>query len=143
MKITDQEIYHGSGLVRIVEHDSFKALNRGKPLKYGHYLINDDRHVFAKHSSNKWSPWQFTFQPDDLKSIRAAGEKTFVMLVCGRVTVCALTLEELNEVIDLKSAAAQSVTINVPAGGSCHVKGTKGAMSKTIPHSSFPGKLFA
>lgn len=141
MKIQEQDTYHGSGLVQIVEHPSFKALNRGSN-KYGHYLINTDRHVFAKYSSKKKSPWQFTFQPDDLNEIRKAGQKTFAMLVCGKETVCALTLDEIGQVLDLDSINAQSITVEIPKGGSCHVKGTTGKLTKTIPHNAFPQKLF-
>jgi hypothetical protein len=139
MKITEPDSYHGSGLTQIVEHPSFKALNRGSG-KYGHYLINTDRHVFAKY--RKSSPWQFTFQPDDLKAIREAGAKTFAMLVCGRKTICGLTLDEIKEVLDLDSAKSQFITIQIPPGGSCHVKGSKGKLKKTITHNAFPKKLF-
>jgi hypothetical protein len=64
MKIQEQDIYHGPGLVQIVEHKSFKALNRASS-KYGHYLINTDRHVFAKYSTKKKTPW---LQPDTLRA---------------------------------------------------------------------------
>lgn len=48
MKIQDQDLYHGAALTQIVEHASFKALNRGSE-KYGHYLVNKDQHVFIKY----------------------------------------------------------------------------------------------
>jgi hypothetical protein len=141
MKVQDKDIFHGPGLVQIVEHPSFKALNRGSP-KYGHYQINNDRHVFAKYSSGKKSPWQFTFQPDDLEAVRRAGEKTFTMLACGHNTVCGLTLKEVEEVIDLKSNTTQTVIVDVPKGGSCHVRGTRGKLGRAVPHNAFPQKLF-
>jgi hypothetical protein len=142
MKVQEQDVFHGPGLVQIVEHQSFKALNRGSE-KYGHYLINADRHVFAKYSKKKTSPWSFTFGLDDLQAINDAGSLTYVMLACGHVTLCALTLDELTEVIDLKAATAQTVTVEVPKRGSCHVKGSKGRMKLAVPHSAFPEKLFA
>ena len=141
MKIQEQDIFHGPGLVQVVEHPSFKALNRASA-KYGHYLINTDRHVFAKYSSRKKSPWQFTFQQDDLTNIQGQSGAVFVMLSCGHETICALTKAELEEIIDLDSSAQQSVTIEVPSGGSCHVRGNLGKLSKAIPHNQFPKKLF-
>jgi len=142
MKIRAQDRYLGAGLAQIVEHQSFKALNQVSG-GYGHYVINADRHLFAKYSSTSRSPWQFTFQPDDLKAILSAGSKTFVMLVCGAVTVCGLTLSEIRQVIDLNSAAAQYVKIEVPRGGSCHIRGSKGKLKTTVPHNAFPRKAFA
>jgi len=141
MKVQEQDKFHGPGLVQIVEHESFKALNRGSS-RYGHYLINTDRHVFAKYSSRVDGPWQFTFQPDELRAILAAAPKAFVMLACGQVTICPLSRSELSEAIDLKSSGAQTITVEFPKGGSLRVRGSVGSVSKTIPHNAFPAKLF-
>ncbi len=141
MKIQEQDIFHGPGLVQIVKHPSFKALNRGSAT-YGHYLINTDRHVFAKYSKNKRSPWQFNFQPADLENIQNQEGSVFIMLTCGYETVCALTQDELAQLLDMDSAAQQIVTVEVPSGGSCHVRGPEGKLRKTIPHNSFPEKVF-
>jgi hypothetical protein len=141
MKIQEQDIFHGPGLVQIVEHRSFKALNRGSE-KYGHYRINADRHVFAKYSSRKKGPWQFTFQLSDLENIQSQSGSVFVMLSCGHETVCALSKEELGQIVDLDSPVQQSVTIEVPKGGSCHVRGNLGKLARTVPHNAFPDKVF-
>ena len=71
MKVQEQDIYHGTALMQIVEHRSFKALNRASK-EYGHYLINTDRKVFAKYATTKRSSWQFTFQLKDLAAISSA-----------------------------------------------------------------------
>jgi hypothetical protein len=141
MKIQEQDVFHGPGLVQIVEHPSFKALNRGSA-RYGHYLINTDRHVFAKYSSRKKSPWQFTFQPSDLENIQEQEGAVFVMLTCGHHTICALAKEELEQIVDLNSSAQQTVFVEVPSGGSCHVRGNQGKLARTIPHNQFPNKVF-
>ncbi|HEY6094790.1 MAG TPA: hypothetical protein VIU93_07535 [Gallionellaceae bacterium] len=145
MKIQEQDRFHGAALTQIVEHESFKALNRASP-KYGHYLVNTDRHVFAKYSKATRSPWSFTFQPNDLKSIQAeisAGNTVFLCLVCGTTTVCALTEEEFSKLIDLAFPSAQWVRVEVPSGGSCHLSGSLGSLKRTVPHNSFPEKVFA
>lgn len=108
MKIQEQDLYHGAALTQIVEHHSFKALNRAS-VKYGHYLVNTDRHVFAKYSKATHSPWSFTFQPHDLQAIHAeitAGHTVFLCLVCGTSTACALTQAEFSSLIDLASTSA-------------------------------------
>lgn len=145
MKIQEQDLFHGAALTQIVEHESFKALNRASA-KYGHYLVNADRHVFAKYSKAKATPWSFTFQPNDLKAIRneiVSGNTAFLCLVCGTSTVCALSEEEFRHLIDYSSSATQWVRVEVPAGGSCHVFGSKGNLKRTVPHNFFPGKVFA
>jgi len=145
MKIQEQDIFHGTALMQIVEHTSFKALNRATK-EYGHYLINTDRQVFAKYSTKKRGPWKFTFQPKDLAAIASASDakdKVFVCLVCGHQTICALTEGEIVQVLDLKSAKQQTVTVEVPKGGSCHVRGSNGDLARTVPHNSFPDKVFS
>lgn len=82
----------------------------------------------------------------DLKAIQAEmnnGHTVFLCLVCGIVTVCALTEAEFTALIDLAATNAQWVRIEVPAGGSCHVSGSLGSLRRTVPHNSFPEKVFA
>ena len=44
MKIQKMDMFHGAALTQIVEHPSFKALNKADE-KYGHYQINHDRRI--------------------------------------------------------------------------------------------------
>jgi hypothetical protein len=144
MKIQDQDVYHGAALTQVVQHDSFKALNRASE-KYGHYLVNKDHHMFVKYRTNRKSPWSFTLQADELAAIQAEikGKKfVFLCLVCGYSTICALTQEELVNTVDVESSSSQWVRVTVPKGGSCRVTGSVGTLSKVIPHNSFPDKIF-
>ena len=144
MKIQEQDRFHGAALAQIVKHNSFKALNKAST-KYGHYRVNADRHVFVKYSTEEYSPWRFTFQKDDLKAIQTEVKKgtVFICLVCGTYTVCALTIEEFQALIDLDASSKQSwVRVEVPPRGSCHASGNLGPLKKAIPHNSFPDKVF-
>lgn len=142
MKTQEQDLYHGAALTQIVEHKSFKAVNR-VDAEYGRYRVNADRHVFVKYRTNAGPSWQFVFQPKDLAAIDSVGANAFVCLVCGRVTVCALTCDEFRQVVDVGIATTQSITVRIPKGGSCHVKGSAGALPRVVTHNSFPDKVFA
>lgn len=145
MKIQEQDIYHGPVLMQIVEHPSFKALNRASKA-YGHYLVNTDRQIFTKYRKNKRSPWQFTFQSDELRALSkavASGDTVLVCLVCGQNTICALNAAEFEEVVALDAEAQQSLRVAVPSGGSCHIRGSNGKLSHAVPHNAFPNKVFA
>jgi hypothetical protein len=145
MKIQEQDRFHGPALMQIVEHKSFKALNRASK-HYGHYLINRNRQAFVKYRTSKTPPWTFTFAPDERQSIRSgleSGDKIYVCLVCGPITICCLNEEELKEVIYAWSTSTQWIRIEVPTGGSCHVSGSRGALSHVVAHNSFPEKVFA
>jgi hypothetical protein len=145
MKIQEQDRFHGAALTQIVEHESFKALNKANE-RYGHYLINADRHVFVKYRKADATPWSFTFQPEELKAISAelsADRTVYLALVCGTTTICALASDELRAVVNLSATASQWVRVAVPKGGSCHVSGSAGKLNRSVPHNSYPNKLFA
>lgn len=142
MKIQEQDVYHGSALMQIVEHPSFKALNRAAR-GYGHYLVNADRQVFVKY--RKRSPWQFVFAADELSSLSAAASgdtRVFVCLVCGQKTICALNADEMDQIIDVTAGTQQSIRVEAPEGASCRVSGSRGKLKRTVPHNSFPKKIF-
>ena len=89
-------------------------------------------------------PWQFTFQPDDLITLRsdiASGFKTLVVLVCGKQTICLLNKRDFRAVIDISSASAQWIRVEVPRTRMI-VRGSKGPLKHTIAHSNFPDKVF-
>ena len=144
MKVQEKDIYHGAALTQIVEHPSFKALNRASP-KYGHYLVNTDRQVFVKYRTKRASPWQFTFQPDELSALSEAfdsGDKVYLCLVCDGATVCALNKREIARVVDVAADDPQYIRVQVPRGGRCHVNGSAGALGRAVPHNAFPEKVF-
>lgn len=143
MKITEQDFYHGAALTQIVEHKSFKALNRASA-KYGHYIVNTDRHVFVKYRTASKSPWQHTLSPADVKALAtamASSEKVWLCLVCADHTICALDKDEIQTVLDLTSTHQQWVRVDVPKGGSCRVAGSHGSLKRKVPHNSFPDKV--
>jgi hypothetical protein len=119
MKVQEEDLYHGAALTQVVEHPSFKALNKADD-KYGHYLVNHDRRILAKYTKRRASPWQFTFSADDMlaveKDLKAKGSRTFVCLVCGDETVCLLDEKEISEVLDVSRFAGQWIRVDAPRG---------------------------
>jgi hypothetical protein len=145
MLVDKQDLYHGAVLTQITEHPSFTALNKPDTL-YGHYVVNHETRLFVKYLTKESSAWHFRFSVDEMQSIQSDMEVTgrvFLCLVCGQKTICALNIQEFSNVIDLTSSEIQTITVEVPPGGSMHVKGTAGELEKTVKHNSFPDKLFA
>lgn len=149
MKIQEKDIYHGTALTQIVEHDSFTALNKADG-KYGHYIVNHDTHIFVKVAKDSIGDeevqrWQFTFNQDDLQAIRSENipnRHIFICLVCGRYTICCLSKEQLVKIIDITSQGSQWLKVECPSGGSMRVRGYLDKLDKTIPHNSFPDLMF-
>ncbi|AXE34017.1 hypothetical protein [Chromobacterium phragmitis] len=143
MRIQTQDFYHGAALMQIVEHPSFKALNKASE-KYGHYLINKDQHIFIKYSTAEESPWQFKLSPDDIVSLEKACRKkepAWLCLVCGGVAICALNKAEMLVVFDFTSQT-NWVKVTIPPRGQCRVAGSNGDLDYAIPSNAFPAKVF-
>lgn len=143
MKINDTHQYHGAALAQIVQDDAFTALNRASE-KYGHYQINHDRRVLAKSAKTNGQQWGFTFRSDDLAVLRNdinTDSDVFVCLVCGTTTICLLTVDELQEIIDL-NGTAQTIQVKSPPKKSMRVWGPKGKLSHVVYHSAFPRDIF-
>lgn len=144
MKIQQKDLFHGAALTQLVEHDSFKALNKADT-KYGHYLVNTDRRLMVKLTEKATPPWQFTFQSDDLTTLRAdiaSGFKTYVVLVCGTKTICLLEEADFATIIDLTSHSAQWIRVEIPKS-SMRVRGSAGGLTRAIKHNAFPEDVFA
>jgi hypothetical protein len=143
MKIQQKDLFHGAALTQIVEDPSFKALNKADT-KYGHYQVNADRRLMVKLTEKENHPWQFTFQPDDLNTLRAdiaSNFTTFVCLVCGKKTICLLDQADFSAVIDLNSPAVQWIRVDIPKA-SMRVRGSAGSLGHAIAHKDFPDNVF-
>lgn len=144
MKIKDMHIYHGAALTQIIEHPSFKAINRvGK--KYGHYSINDRTRLFMKYRTGEEGPWNFHFEPEELRAIKrdiSTQHIVFLCLICGTITICSLDQNQIVALINLSASESQSITVEVHDGGSMWTKGSNGKLTRSIPHTSFPSKIF-
>jgi hypothetical protein len=89
MKIQKKDFYHGAALTQIVEHPSFKALNKATN-KYGHYQINHDTRILIKHLSKLESPWSFQISEEEINTLVddiSSDQESFLCLVCGETTI--------------------------------------------------------
>lgn len=144
MKIQQKDLFHGAALTQLTEHESFKALNKADT-KYGHYMVNTDKRLMVKLTEKASEPWTFTFQPDDLNTLQsdiASGFRTFVVLVCGKATICLLDEVQFMSVIDLNANSAQWIKVEIPKA-SMRVRGSTGALKNAIAHKDFPDNVFA
>lgn len=144
MKIQTQDLFHGAVLTQITEHTAFKALNK-MDSRYGHYLVNHDTRIYVKYLMKPSSSWSFLFNVNELQAIQADLKFTanvYLCLVCGQETICALNCEDFSNLIDINADKRQTIVVEVPVGGSMHVKGSTGSLQNVIHHNSFPEKLF-
>ena len=148
MKTQIKDLYHGVALTQIVEHPSYKALNKASS-KYGHYLVNQDREVFTKYRTKATRArrplWHFTFQPDEVSAVYdavARGQHVFVCLICADKTVCLLDSADFSALLKKDQPQSQYVRVSSPKGTSCRVSSTFHDLDHVIPHKAFPEAIF-
>jgi hypothetical protein len=142
MKIQQKNYYHGAALTQIIEHKSFKALNKADE-KYGHYKINHDIRLMVKITSAADEPWKFTVNESDLAIIEEdinSGDQFFLCLVCGLDTICLLDCNQVQELLDI--SLRQQQWLRIKNTGSLRACSARTELSHTIPHNAFPDKMF-
>jgi len=142
LQIQQKDYYHGAALTQIIEHESFTALNKADD-KYGHYKINHDIRLMVKISTIEEEPWQFTANASDLATISEdinSCDRFFLCLVCGLKTICILDSNQVQELLDISSREQQ--WLRIKNTGSLRAYSAKAELSRTIPHSAFPKRIF-
>jgi hypothetical protein len=141
MKIQQQDLFHGAALMQVVEAPKFKALNKAADGKYGHYVLNNDTRLLVKYSTQSGPSFQFSLSTDDVKVIKkdeAAGHRVFVVLVCGKETICPVSSTDLWVVACDTATGAQQIWVRADDGKSMRFGKGGYELTKTIPHNSFP-----
>jgi len=146
--ITTRDPYDGVVLRHLIKHDApiQVAEIRDKP---GHFCLNEDAFLLVKYSSRNCSPWRFTFRPDDVRTLVRDQNQgglfggSYVCLVCGLESLCALQEEEWSSLLDLSVAdKQQTVAVRRDPRSSFEVTGSSGRLDRSIPASRFPGLVF-
>ncbi|MFI9342233.1 hypothetical protein ACIG0D_13300 [Streptomyces sp. NPDC052773] len=139
--IDHKDFMHGAALVAIVDSGMFTALNRAS-VKYGHYVVNHDRHLFIKYNDGKGpGDYFFTFSGEDKKRITSeAASLVFAVLVCGNEVVTGIAREELSQLITLTASAASTVKVSVQQGRQIRISGPNGKLP-LISRRSFPTRI--
>lgn len=138
MKIQSRDFYHGVVLTQIAEYPIFTSINKATE-KEGLYQINNDKWILIKYSTGD-EEWQFTFRKDDFDEFWRY--EFFIVLVCGGNTVCLLSSEDIEEILDTDSDSSQWISVYYPDGGQMRVRGSRGDLSHTVAHNAFPKDLF-
>lgn len=143
MKIQKKGSNHGVALTQIVEHPSFKALNKADE-KFGHYQINHDTRILIRYRSGN-SPWTFTLKEEDINILIediTYNQRSFLCLVCGNESICVLSCNDYQDLIDTSKKSTQSIIVELPPRSSMHVKSKIRKLDHAIPHKNFPDILF-
>ena len=140
---SDKEFFIGAMLWRLVR-------NVGRPLVVemapGHsdVLFVNRRPLYVKIATNRKSPWQFTFTPENLECIsklREANGECVVVLICGHDGDVSLAQGEFSQVVDLRACRVEWIRVGRGRGEQYRVGGSFGKLTGKIPVNSLSRKF--
>ncbi len=140
------EFFHGAVLTRLI-HDSDIGL-RINQYNYADnnasYVVNDKVGLYIKHSTNRLSPWTFTFHKehqDEIQEMKRKLSDVFIVLVCNDDGVVCLSFEELKKALDDYHKTAEWVRVARRPRQKYGVTGSDGKLKTKIGENEFPKKL--
>lgn len=145
-RIRDKNLLAGAALLEAVEEYGVLEISHQKDIHEFMYHIRSrelSARVLVKISTSP-TRWQFVFSRQERTALESAGRlgHTLTALVCSRDGVCCLTNGELSTLWTAEAASA-FIIVTRPAGGSYRVSGPDSTrLSRTIPASAWPEKLF-
>jgi hypothetical protein len=136
--LPDFERYQGVVLRKIVVNSvssllvqPFRAQGR-----INAYVLNERIGVFIKHSSDRMSPWRFTFHHDQASDVLALERKhkgSYSVFVCGDDGVVTIEIAALRRLVPLTSTKQSWVRIERRPRSWYEVTGSRGILDNKVP----------
>ncbi len=142
--IKEFEFYHGAVLTKIAQSDKKISISAYPSSSRCSYVIDGNIGLYIKHSTNRLTPWGFSFakiHQDEIRSMAHSLDKVFVALVCGKDGIACLSFEELKIVLDDDHSDHEWVRVSRRPREKYAVKGSNGKMRFKIAHNHFPERL--
>lgn len=139
----DFSFYYGSAIYRLISENCIHNIAYEDN---NCFKVNNEFYIYLKYSTNRLTPWQFTFQPNHIKRVidlKKKIDRLFIVLICNSDGICCLTFEELAKVIFIgENDIIKSVRISRPPREKYSVSGSDGKLKYKIGNSDFPKKCF-
>ena len=133
------EYYHGAAIVRLLENNKCESLKKIKNLGY---LANGEIFILLKYRTNSRSPWNFTFDSEDIERCIKFSEmhrKVIVGLICGSDGVCSLDLDEVKFLLGSEAGWIRAARKHKE---SYKVTGSKGELFRKVSQKNWASKVF-
>jgi hypothetical protein len=135
------EHYHGLVLARLVRAT--------QPVRIGcvsrsAYVIDDAVGLYIKYSTNRMSPWPFSFSrahQEELEGLAASYEETFIALVCGTDGIACLGRGELSRVLDDEYREVEWVKASRRPREKYAIRGSDDRRGFKVGDNEFPAKV--
>lgn len=137
--IPEYKLCHGAVLAEIV-HDLDKPVMIDELVEDGRlssYILNDRIGLRVKHSTQRLSPWPFTFTNSnmlELLDLRDRCDNVYIVFVGSHLGMVCLTIEEMLEIGDPGGSGQLWIRIERSRGKWFSVFGAKGKLTSKKPN---------
>ncbi len=143
--IHEFEFYHGAVLAKIALDGKGADIQAYNSPSRSSYVINKNVGLYIKHSTNRLTPWSFSFShehQDEIQKMKDEFGQVFVALVCGKDGIACLSFDELKHVLDDIHGDYEWIRVSRRPREKYTIKGSNGKLRFKVAYSDFPSKLF-
>ena len=142
--IREFEFYHGAALARLI-HSSYPVSIKLYPTpSNASYIINNKVGLYLKHSSQRMTPWRFSFSrghQEEISEIKEKIGKVVIGLICYDDGVVGLNYEEFNDLLTNINRGTEWICVSRKAKHKYSVKGSDGKLHYKIGEGEFAQKV--
>lgn len=143
--IREFEFYHGAALARLIHgYEGLGVEQYSAATSNASYVIDNKLGLYLKHSTNRLSPWTFTFKREHQQEIEEMREKlsdVFVVLICGKDGMACLSFNELKLALDTEFGPVEWIKAARRTREKYTISGSDGKLKTKIGENEFPTKI--
>lgn len=142
--IKEFEFYHGSAITRLI-HSKKPISVRSFP-NHGNasYVINEKIGLYLKYSTNRLTPWRFSFQKDhqaEIDELKSQFGDIILGLICFDDGIVGLDYSEIKTILDSVHSEVEWVSVSRKPRGQYSVNGSDGELFYKISEGDFLKKV--
>ena len=144
--IKDFQLYHGAVFTNLIHGDipiNIKIYEKGSNAAY---VLNDSVGLYIKHTKSRMTPWPFTFKQehqDEIRQMKDTLNEVFLVLVCGKDGIVALSFKELKNILDKVHEDTEWLRVSRHPGKMYTISGSDGKLKHKVGDNKFPDKILA
>jgi hypothetical protein len=137
--IAEYKLYHGAALAELIcELSSSVSIDELKETgRLSSYVLNHRVGLQIKHSTQRLTPWNFTFtryNMSELLALRARFDDVFVIFVCETQGMVCVSIEELLTISEVGQSDQVWFRVERRRGKWFQVHGSKGLLAAKKPN---------
>ena len=143
--IREFELYHGAVLGKLIRAENDLVIEQYPGFgRNSAYVINKRVGLYVKYSTNRLTPWTFTFKQehqDEIFEMKSVLEDVFVALVCHHNGIVCVSHGELKQMLDNEHDPSEWIRASRHIREKYSVSGSNGRLGYKIGENEFPDKI--